>query len=183
MKTKILLLMFVLTVGTLSVNAQKKVTKVAVINTQEILQLMPEYDSASTAMQKKYAEMEQQLQMMMEELQGKQTALEQQKDSLTPMWRSMRVQEIKDLQSRIQQFQSGAQQELTDYQNKLIAVILKKIQAVVKEVAKENGYTHVIDNSSQVVLYFDESYDITNLVKTKLKLKDKPLPTGGAGGM
>jgi len=183
MKTKVLLLMFLLAVGTLSVKAQKKTTKIAVINTQEILQLMPEYDSASTAMQKKYAEMEEQLKMMMDELQNKQTALEQQKDSLTPMWKSMRVQEIKDLQSRIQQFQSGAQQELTDYQNKLIAEILKKIQTVVKDVAKENGYTHVIDNSSQVVLYFDDSFDITALVKKKLNLKDKPLPAAGTGGM
>lgn len=179
MKTKIILLMFLLSVGTIGLQAQKKVTKIAVINTQDILQLMPEYDSASTAMQKKYAEMEQQLQMMMEELQNKQTALEQQKDSLTPMWYSMRLQEIKDLQSRIQQFQQGAQQELNDYQNKLIAEILKKVQAAVKEVAKENGYTHVIDNSSQIVLYFDDTFDITQLVKDKLNLKDKPLPTSG----
>ena len=176
-------LMFLLTIGAFSVQAQKVDTKVAVINTQEILQLMPEYDSASIAMQEKYAQMEQQLQMMMEELQNKQTSLEQQQDSLTPMWKSMRIQEIKDLQSRIQQFQTGAQQELTDYQNKLIADILTKIQAVVKDVAKENGYSHVIDNSSQVLLYFDESFDITALVKKKLNLKDKPLPTGGAGGM
>ncbi len=171
--------MFLLTIGAFSVQAQKVSTKVAVINTQEILQLMPEYDSASIAMQEKYAQMEQQLQMMMEELQNKQTDLERQQDSLTPMWKSMRMQEIKDLQSRIQQFQTGAQQELTDFQNKLIADILEKIQVVVEEVAKENGYSHVIDNSSQVLLYFDESFDITTLVKNKLNLKDKPLPTGG----
>jgi outer membrane protein len=181
MKTRVILIMFLFVAGTLGLQAQKKTSKIAVINTQEILQLMPEYDSASTAMQKKYAEMEQQLQMMMEELQNKQTALEQQKDSLTPMWRSMRLQEIKDLQSRIQQFQSGAQQELNDFQNQLIAEILKKIQIAVKAVAEENGYTHVIDNSSQVVLYFDEAFDITTLVKKKLNLKDKPLPASGSG--
>ena len=171
--------MFVMAFGAISLQAQTKKTKIAVINTQDILQLMPEYDSASTAMKEKYALMEQQLQTMMQELQSKQQAYAAQRDSLTPMWRSMREQEIKDLQSRAQQFQTGAQQELQDYQSKLIAQILKKITAAVKEVSKENGYTHVIDNSQQVVLYFDDSFDITNLVKKKLNLKDKPLPPAG----
>ncbi len=183
MKTKVILLMFVMAFGALSLQAQTKKTKVAVINTQVILQLMPEYDSASVAMQEKYALMEQQLQTMMQDLQMKQQAYEQQKDSLTPMWKSMRMQEIKDLQARTQQFQQNAQQELTDYQNELIAKILKKITAAVKEVSEENGYTHVIDNSQQVLLYFDETFDITDLVKKKLNLKDKPLPPAGAGGM
>jgi len=183
MKTKVILLMFVMAFGALSLQAQTKKTKVAVINTQVILQLMPEYDSASVAMQEKYANMEQQLQIMMQELQSKQQAYADQKDSLTPMWKSMRQQEIKDLQARTQQFQQNAQQELTDYQNDLIAKILEKITVAVKEVSKENDYTHVIDNSQQVLLYFDDSFDITNLVKKKLNLKDKPLPTGGPTGM
>ena len=179
MKTKVILLMFLMTFGAFSLQAQTKKTKVAVINTQNILQLMPEYDSASVAMQEKYALMEQQLQVMMQDLQNKQTIYEQQKDSLTPMWKSMRMQEIQDLQARTQQFQQNAQQELTDFQNELIAKILKKIEAAVKDVAEENEFTHVIDNSQQVLLYFDESFDITDLVKKKLNLKDKPIPTGG----
>jgi len=183
MKTKVILLMFVMAFGAISLQAQSKKTKVAVINTQVILQLMPEYDSASVAMQKKYADMEQQLQIMMQELQSKQQAYLDQKDSLTPMWRSMREQEIKDLQARTQQFQQNAQQELTDYQNELIAKILEKITVAVKDVSKENAYTHVIDNSQQILLYFDDTFDITDLVKKKLNLKDKPLPTGGATGM
>ena len=183
MKTKVILLMFLMAFGAFSLQAQTKKTKVAVINTQDVLQLMPEYDSASVAMQEKYALMEQQLQTMMQDLQSKQQIFEQQKDSLTPMWKSMRMQEIKDLQSRTQQFQQNAQQELTDFQNKLIATILEKITAAVKVVSQENGYTHVIDNSQQTLLYFDESFDITELVKKKLNLKDKPLPTGGPTGM
>jgi outer membrane protein len=183
MKKQVILLMFLMAFGTFSLQAQTKKTKVAVINTQVILQLMPEYDSASVAMQEKYAQMEQQLQMMMSELQEKQQAYKAQMDSLTPMWRSMREQEIQDLTKRTQDFQQNAQQELTDFQNKLIAKILEKITVAVKEVSKEQGYTHVIDNSQQVLLYFDESFDITDLVKKKLNLKDKPLPTGGATGM
>jgi len=183
MKKQVILLMFLMAFGAFSLQAQTKKTKVAVINTQVILQLMPEYDSASVAMQEKYAQMEQQLQVMMQELQEKQQAYSRQKDSLTPMWKSMREQEIKDLTKRTQDFQQNAQQELTDFQNQLIAKILEKITAAVKEVSKANGYTHVIDNSQQVLLYFDESFDITDLVKKKLNLKDKPLPTGGPTGM
>jgi len=118
---------------------------------------------------------------MMLDLQKLQQTYEQQKDSLTPMWKGMKIQEIKDLQKRSNDFQQSAQQELTDFQNQLIAKILAKITVAVKEVSKENGYTHVIDNSQQVLLYFDESFDITDLVKKKLNLKDKPLPSGGVG--
>jgi len=181
MKKQVILLMFLMAFGAFSMQAQQKKTKVAVINTQSLLQLMPEYDSASVAMQKKYAQVEQKMQMMGQELQDKQQAYTRDKDSLTQTFRSLREQEIRDLNARYQAFQQSAQQELQDFQSQLIAKILEKIKAAVKEVAKENGFTHVIDNSQEVMLYFDESFDITNLVKKKLNLKDKPLPPTGGG--
>ena len=181
MKKQVLLLMFLMAFGAFSLQAQNKKTKVAVIDTQVILQLMPEYDSASVVMQEKYAQMEQKLQIMKKELDDKIEAYKIEKDSLTPLWRSMREDDIKALNERLQRVQGGAQQELTVFQNQLISKILNKIKKAVKEVADENGYTHVIDNSQQIILYFDESFDITNLVKKKLNLKDKPLPAGPGG--
>jgi outer membrane protein len=60
----------------------------------------------------------------------------------------------------------------------------------VNEVAKANGYTHVL-NSDQVLLYAEEESDITDLVFNQLgikppaegdKVEEKPTATPATGG-
>jgi outer membrane protein len=48
--------------------------------------------------------------------------------------------------------------------------MIEKANQAIEDVAKENGYTYILDTSAGTVLYFPESDDILPLVKTKLGL-------------
>ncbi|MBK9338659.1 MAG: OmpH family outer membrane protein [Lewinellaceae bacterium] len=49
--------------------------------------------------------------------------------------------------------------------------ILERVNTAMQDVAKENAYLIVFDSSTQILLYGDESLDVTPLVKAKLGLK------------
>ena len=50
----------------------------------------------------------------------------------------------------------------------LLKPIRDKIQAAIDEVAKENGYTYIFDRSVGIILYAEDSTDISGLVRAKL---------------
>ncbi len=176
-KIKILVVLLLMGVGTFTASAQGK-SKVGVINVGELLKIMPEYDSVMVAYQSKYDQMQKDLQQLYAEFEQKKTAFTNDQDNLTEMMRGIRAQELDDLQKRIQAFQDGAQTELNKFVEEKQAPILAKIKTAIKTVAKENGFTHVLNNSQDQVLYFDETFDILPLVKKKLNLKDRPIPSG-----
>ena len=171
MKNIKLTLILLLVVSTFSLAAQSK-TKIAVINSQELLDMMPEYDSIQAVYEKEYRDIEQALQQMYSELQEKQNFLEQKKDSITPFMKSMKQQEIQDLYTRIQSTEQNAQKQLQLTLQRLQQPLIDKIKKAIEDVAKENGYTHVIDLASGSLLYHDPASDIMGLVKKKLKIKD-----------
>ena len=46
--------------------------------------------------------------------------------------------------------------------------ILDKVNNIIKQVAVENQFTYIFDSSAGILLYAQESMDVTTLVKTKL---------------
>jgi len=176
-KVKILLVLFVMVAGVFSANAQNK-SKIGVINIGELLKVMPEYDSVMVAYQNKYDQMQKDLQQLYTEFETKKTAFVNDQDNLTEMMKGIRAQELDDLQKRIQAFQEGAQEELNKFVEEEQAPILKKIRDAVKVVAEKNGFSHVLNNSQDQVLYAEEKFDILPLVKKELNIQDKVLPTG-----
>ncbi len=176
-KLEILLVVLFMTAGIFSANAQTK-SKIGVINIGELLKVMPEYDSVMVAYQTKYDQMQKDLQQLYSEFETKQSALAKDQDNLTEMMKSIRMQELDDLKNRIQNFQDGAQVELNKFVEAKQAPILKKIRTAVNEVAIENGFTHILNNSQDQVLYYAEAFDILPLVMKKLNLKEKPVSVG-----
>jgi len=176
-KVKVLVVLLFMVAGAFSASAQGK-SKVGVINIGELLKIMPEYDSVMVAYQNKYDQMQKDLQQLYAEFEQKKNAFTTDQDNLTEMMRGIRAQELDDLQKRIQAFQEGAQTELNKFVEEKQAPILDKIRKAIKEVAKEEGFSHVLNNSQDQVLYYDDAYDVLPLVKEKLKLKDRPIPTG-----
>ncbi len=64
------------------------------------------------------------------------------------------------------------QNQMSQKRDTLLAPILEEVRAAIQAVAKENAYTYVFDGSPGigVLLYADESTNITALVKAKLGL-------------
>jgi outer membrane protein len=82
--------------------------------------------------------------------------------------------EIADLEERIRNFQTTAQESLQKKQSELLEPMMTKAKKSVEEVAKENGYKYVIDSSQGMLLYADASDDIMALVKKKMGLNAAP---------
>jgi outer membrane protein len=82
------------------------------------------------------------------------------------------------LQENIQKFQQDAQASLQKKEADLMGPINRKIGNAIEEVAKEQGYTFIlnpqIQGSIDIVLYGDDKYDISPLVLKKLGVTPAP---------
>ena len=77
--------------------------------------------------------------------------------------------------------QQSSQDSLKNKMAELVAPIKKKVEEAVASIAKEKGYSYIIDNSYGTLIYANEADNVDAAVKTKLNLKDKPAANPGAG--
>jgi outer membrane protein len=143
------------------------------INSDELIQAMPEYDTALVKLEKFRKELVNALELMTVELNTKNEAYQKESKNLSDIVKQTKEQELMDMNKRIQDFQSNAQTQLQNKQTELTQPIFAKVDKTIKDVGKENGFVYVFDVAKGSVLYFDEtkSTNILPLVKTKLGLK------------
>jgi outer membrane protein len=142
------------------------------INTQELLSLMPEQDSARQILETYTRELQDQLEAMQVELNNKYNDYINEQENLTDLIKQTKEQELNDLQTRIQGFQNTAQQDVSRKEAELLNPIVEKARNAIQEVAKENGFTYIFDLAMGAVLYFSQdSQNILPLVKKKLAIE------------
>ena len=132
--------------------------KFAYVDFAEIVQLMPEMDSARVKIAAQEKEAAEQMQMMYQEYQTKATQFQQKQATWTPAIKESKMRELQDMEGRIQEFQQILQQELQQSQQMLQAPVLEKAQGAVKKLAKAKNVIFVFDKGS--LLYFDETQAI-----------------------
>ena len=141
--------------------------KIAIVNTQEVIQAMPEF----ATMQKQMADMEakykNEMQVMQDEYNKKYSDFVAQQDSLTENIKMRRMQELQDMEQRTQNFIQISQQDFQKKQGELFTPIQDKLKNAIKAVGDEKGYTYILD--PQIVLYQgNTAVDATQFVKAKL---------------
>jgi outer membrane protein len=143
------------------------------INSDELIQSMPEYDSATVKLEKFRKELVNALELMSVELNTKNDAYQKESKNLSDIVKQTKEQELIDMNKRIQDFQTNAQTQLQNKQTEVFQPIYAKVDKAIKDVGKENGFFYVFDIAKGALLYFDESksINVTPLVKTKLGLK------------
>jgi len=97
-------------------------------------------------------------------------SLKEKKQDLSSRY-SEKEKELADLQSRIDAFKTKAQQDLQGKQQELLQPFIVKAKDAVKDVAKENKYTTILNSIEDVVLYSEPGDDIMALVKKKLGIQ------------
>jgi outer membrane protein len=143
------------------------------INSDELIQAMPEYDSATVKLEKFRKELVNALELMQVELNTKNEAYQKESKNLSDIVKQTKEQELMDMQKRIQDFQANAQQQLQNKQTEVFQPIYAKVDKAIKDIGKENGFLYVFDVAKGSLLYFDEtkSTNIMPLAKAKLGLK------------
>jgi len=144
--------------------------KFGYINAQELIKSMPEVKEANAnietltkQLEKKSVDMKKAFQAKYQDLQ-----LKQQKGEISPKQLETEAAVLEEEQKKIEEYDKTSYQKIEEKNNQLLTPIINKVNEAIKAVAEENGYTYVFDYSVGMILYADESTDITNMVKTKL---------------
>jgi len=143
------------------------------INSDELIQSLPEFDSAKVALEKLQDELTNYLDVISDELNTKYAEYLKEGKNLSDIVRQTKEQELSDMNRRIEDFQNTAKTLLQEKQAELFQPIISKVDKAIAAVSKENGFFYIFNTSQGGLLYFDESKssDISALVKAKLKIK------------
>lgn len=159
------LIIFLLMMLPLGVFAQE--SKIAIVNTQEVIQAMPEFANMQKQMADMEAKYKSEMQVMEDEYKKKYSDFVAQQDSLTENIKMRRMQELQDMEQRTQNFIQISQQDFQKKQGELFTSIQDKLKNAIKAVGDEKGYTYILD--PQIVLYQgNAAVDATQFVKAKL---------------
>ena len=142
--------------------------KIGRISSQEVVVNMAEYKEAQTQLEALAKDLQAQMETIQVEMNTKIQEYQKGAETMTDAVRQLKEKELNDLNTRLQEFNQVAQQELQKKEQELMEPIIKKANEAITEVSKAGGYT-VIFESGQMI-YFDEAQvkDITPEVKAKL---------------
>lgn len=142
------------------------------IDLQGLIQVMPERASAENTFSDFQKDLEDVLEEMNQNYQTKLSELEKLGTDASEVKRNAKINELQELQQRIQNYQMSAQQQLQQKYNELLEPIFEKAEKVIEEVAKEQGLLYVFDTGTRVVLYkSNQSIDVLPFVKKKLGIE------------
>jgi outer membrane protein len=160
-------------VFSLASGAVKAQLKIGYVSSDSLIVLMPLYDTAVNKIDAQRTLLAQEYQFMYSELEKKQNDyLRIQNDPNVPnSIKSLRMEEIQKSEQRMSEFQQSATEDLQKLERELMRPIVEQIKKAIEEVAKEKGYSYVLDNSSGNILYSTPNDDLMPAVKKKLGLK------------
>ncbi len=151
----------------LAVNAQK----FGHITSEQLLQEMPEYDSAQIKVQDLRTQYDLEIERIQVEINKKIEEFNQSETTMSNLIREAKASEIQEMQVRLQNFAQTAQQDLQQQSMVFIQPVMDKARKAIDEVAKEMGLLYVFDLSQGNPVYTsEESVDMLPLVKAKLGL-------------
>ncbi len=166
-KFKVLFLLAVIGLVSFSSNAQKGV-RIGYIDTEYILQNVPEYQEASMQLDKKVLQWKTEIEKKLSGIEQKKKELENESVLLTKELYEERMEDISFEEAEILDYQQkrfGPNGDLMIQKRQLIEPIQDQIFAAVQQIAETKKFDFVFDKSADVVmLYSAERYDISEQV-------------------
>ena len=146
--------------------------KIGLVNTNEIIQAMPETADAQKKLAENSKKYEDEYAKLQEEFKRMYDEFSKMSESEPPAIKERKAKEIQDYQNKIQGFLQSADQDMQRQQAELMAPISQKIKDAVESVGKEGGYSLIENYTPELHLYYAAPVnDITPQVKLKLGLK------------
>ena len=142
--------------------------KIGYINTDEIITNMKETQDAYTQLEAYAKDLQAQMETIQVEFNNKLQEYQNATETMTDAVRQLKEKELTDLNTRIQEFQQVAQQDLQKKENELLAPIYEKVKNTIDEVAKAGGYTVILPGNALIYVDTAQVKDIASDVKAKL---------------
>lgn len=152
----------------LSLQAQK----FGFVNSASLLQEMPEVKAAEAELENLQKQLQARGQKMVEEFQTKYADLErrQSEGQIAPKDLETEAQKLKDEETSLMKYEQDMQRQLSEKRETLLQPILDRVNDAIKQLAADDKYTYIFDSSAGVLLYADETTDVTAKIKAKLGL-------------
>ena len=150
-----------------SFNAQAQ-SKVAHINTQELVESMPEMKSAKSELEKLAKTYETDIQAMATELQNKIKQYDAESSTKTDEENGKRLQEVQSMEQSIRQYQAQAQQDLQKKELDLLKPITEKAKNAILKVGNTQGFDYILDSSQGQGVIMANGKDLLADVKSEL---------------
>ena len=156
----------------MSLAATAQETKLAYVDFNEVIMLMPEMDAARATLEENEKTQNEILQSMYEELQSKYQQYQQKAESWTPAIRQSKEAEITEIQARFGQTQQSFANEINQLQQELQAPIVEKAQKTVNDLAKAKGVAVVFEKGSMIYIDPAQCLDLTPEARTALNIPE-----------
>jgi outer membrane protein len=148
-------------------------TKIAHINSESIMQTLPEAIDAQKSLDALTAQWETELQKMQAEWKKKFDDYDRKRLILSDQARADQERELRELDQSITDFRTkkfGQNGELFQKQNDVMKPIQNKLFQVLEEIAKEDGYDYIFDRSGEILLLFaNDKHDLTQRVLQRMQ--------------
>jgi outer membrane protein len=143
-------------------------SKIAHINTQELIQAMPEMATAQAEMEKLGKTYEADIKAMATEYQNKMKQYEAEAPTKTDEENQKRLVEVQTMQQNIQQYQGQAQQEMQKKEVDLLKPITEKAKAAILKVARAKGFEYVLDSTQGGGVIMADGNNLLDAVKKEM---------------
>jgi len=159
--------------------AQQTAQKIGWADWNYVMENMPEAKAMQTELQTYATQLDTYLKGKQQELQTKYEAFTKMPATTPDAIKADKQRELQSLDEGLQKSQQEAQTSMQKKQSDLMGPILDKIQKNIEIVAKENGYTFILNpdlggEATTILLYADKQFDVSDLVLKKMGITPPP---------
>lgn len=147
--------------------------KFGYVNSAAVLTELPEMKQLQSSLKAHESILKKDGEAKVASFQQKQEAAAQKKQrgEMTPKEEEVVTAELQKMQEDLYAYGQKMESDMAEKQQKEMEPILEKVNTAIQDVAKEGNFQYIFDSQSGVILYADESSDVTKLVKAKLGLQ------------
>ncbi len=163
--TKRILLLFTILFFNLSLIAQ---TKVAHIDTYELITSMPEMLEVQKQLEQYGDKLQNDIREMEAALRSKIELYQSEVPDKSDNENKERLEEIQGMEDNIRLYMNQVFQDMQKKEQELTKPILDRAIKTIQEVGKENGFDYVLDSTKNQGVLLADGYDLMEKVKIKL---------------
>ena len=140
------------------------------LDSQALLQSLPEATAVQNKLEAKGKEYQKQLEDMQAELHRQAEACDKSKSTMNATKQAETEKNLQDMYNKIQQTAQDNQKAFNEEQQKQLGPVLEKVRNAIAAVAKAGNYVYIMEKAAGQPLYINEalSKDITAEVKAQL---------------
>jgi len=163
---------FILTIGTMT---QIQAQKIALVDINEVLSSLPDYDNAQKELDRISAEWRQQVSQEFDKIKSMYNKLQAEQVLLSAEDKVKKEDEIIKKETEVRELQKakfGPEGELFKKRQEMVSPIQDKVFAAIENYAAERGFDIIFDKGGVTGLLFSNpEYDKTADIKKKLSIK------------